>query len=76
MADDIDAEVRLKFLEKRSVQLQNALLQLDVDIASAESQVANLKALSDRAKTELEKIKPAIIRAKAEIDEKKGLIRG
>jgi hypothetical protein len=72
---DIDAEVRLKFLEKRSVQLQNALLQIEVDTTSAEAQVENLKVLAARAKAELEKLRPAIVRAKAEIEEKKGLIK-
>ena len=72
MADvQIDAEARVKFFEARLAQLQKAFLQMEVDIKSAEVQLEGLKALKQRAGDEINAANMHILRAKAEIDEKK-----
>jgi len=71
MDTNIDSIVRLKFLEKRVVQLQNAIMQMDIDMKSIESQANNLKMLSDRAKHELSVARSDLVRVRAEEEEKK-----
>jgi hypothetical protein len=70
MVEQLDPEVRLRFFEKRLIKLQEAVLQLDVDINSSEENLKNLKLLKDRASQEIEKVRPQIIMAKGEIEEK------
>jgi len=69
--DNIDADVRMKFYNDRIKKLQNAVLQMEVDIKSSEGQLESLKALKTRAEQELADTRKEIIRVKAELEEAK-----
>jgi chromosome segregation ATPase len=68
---DIDVKIRVDFFTKRAEKLQNALLQMEIDIKSAQEQLDGLKNLKKMTEDSLVSIRSEIVRAKAEMEEGK-----
>jgi len=66
---EINQDIELDFLEKRSIRLQKAILQMKVDISSAKARVDDIEHLLQMASKEYDEISGKILRIRAGLEE-------